>query len=154
MVELRLRQGGSVECRPMSSTMVMDTDSLPAEVLTRSVVGQVVNAIAAGDWNALAVCVDADVVYWRPGTGDRIDGVVEYVEEWRRFVRDDASGLHYRPHSVTVQGDTGVVEASVDGVLTDGTPVSYSMVSVMRVADGKLVEEREYIVMSTREHSR
>jgi ketosteroid isomerase-like protein len=132
-------------------TMVMDTDSLSADVVTRSVVGQVVNAIAAGDWNALAVCVAADVVYWRPGTGDRIDGVVEYVEEWRRFVREDTTRLSYRPHSVTVQGDTGVVEASVEGALPDGTPVNYSMVSVMRVTGGKLVEEREYIVMNTRE---
>ena len=133
-------------------TMVMEpSESLSAEVVTRSVVGQVVNAIAAADWNALAVCVAADVIYWRPGTGDRIDGVVEYVEEWRRFVRDDASRLRYRPHSVIVQGDTGVVEASVDGELPDGTVVSYSMVSVMRIASGKLVEEREYIVMNTRD---
>jgi ketosteroid isomerase-like protein len=125
--------------------MVMDTQPISQELVTRHVVGQVVNAIAAGDWDALAVCVAPDMVYWRPGTGDRVDGMVGYVEEWRSFVASTAA-LQYRPHTVLVQGDTAMVEATAEGRFVDGTPLRYSMVSVLRVAGGRLVEEREYIV--------
>lgn len=63
---------------------------------------------------------------------------------------DQAAQLSYRPHTVLVQGDTAMVEATADGIWTDGTPLNYSLVSVLRVAAGKLVEEREYIVPRTR----
>lgn len=126
-------------------TMTMDTAPISAEAMTRHVVGQVINAIAAQDWDALTVCVDPAIVYWRPGTRDRVDGVVDYVQEWRAFVRS-AARLHYRPHTVIVQGDTAMVEATAEGVMADGSMLLFSMVSVMRVTGGRLVEEREYIV--------
>jgi ketosteroid isomerase-like protein len=129
--------------------MVMDTQQVTVDVVTRHVVGQVINAISAEDWDALALAVDPAIVYWRPGTADRIDGVAAYVEEWRTFVRTTAR-LEYRPHTVLVQGDTAMVEASAEGTWLDGTPLNYSVVSVMRVAGGKLCEEREYIVPRTR----
>lgn len=129
--------------------MVMDTDSVPADIVTRHIVGQVINAIAANDWDALAACVDPAMIYWRPGTNDRIDGVTDYVQEWRNFFASSGT-LRYRPHTVLVQGDTAMVEASADGVLTDGSEISFSLVSVMRVAHGRLVEEREYLVPTSR----
>jgi ketosteroid isomerase-like protein len=129
--------------------MVMDTQPISQELVTRHVVGQVINAIAAGDWDALAVCVAPDIVYWRPGTGDRVDGVVGYVEEWRSFAAS-ASRLAYRPHTVLVQGDTAMVEATAEGTFTDGSPMRYSMVSVLRVVGGRLAEEREYLVPAAR----
>lgn len=125
--------------------MVMDTESLATDLVTRHIVGQVINAIAARDWDALAMCVHPDIVYWRPGTTDRVDGVVAYVLEWRRFV-ESAADLTYRPHTVLVQGDTAMVEATAGGTLADGSALDYSMVTVMRVVGGKLIEEREYIV--------
>lgn len=125
--------------------MVMDTQPISTDVVTRHVVGQVINAIAAQDWDALAICVDPNVIYWRPGTADRVDGVVQYVQEWRRFV-ESTSRLNYRPHTVIAQGDTAMIEATAEGAMHDGTPIQFSMVSVMRVAAGRLVEEREYIV--------
>jgi ketosteroid isomerase-like protein len=129
--------------------MVMDTQQVTVDVVTRHVVGQVINAIAAHDWDALAMAVDANIVYWRPGTRDRVDGVVAYVEEWRDFA-SRTSQLIYRPHTVLVQGDTAMVEATAEGRWLDGSPLNYSLVTVMRIAGGKLVEEREYIVPKTR----
>lgn len=124
--------------------MVMDTDSIPGDLVTRHVVGQLINAIAAGDWKSLAVCVDPAVVYWRPGTQDRVDGVDAYVSQWKQY--RSGGNLVYRPHTVMVQGDTAMVEASASGCLANGTEFNYSLVSIMRVAGGRLVEEREYIV--------
>jgi len=125
--------------------MTMDTDSISIDLVTRHVVGQVINSIAARDWVSLEACVAPDVIYWRPGTRDRIDGAAQYVEEWRRFVQS-TSRLEYRPHTVIVQGDVAMVEATADGQYADGTPLAFSMVTVMRVAGGRLSEEREYIV--------
>ena len=128
--------------------MVMDSDAASAELVTRHVVGQVINSIAARDWTSLAACVAPDIVYWRPGTRDRIDGATAYVAEWRRFV-ESTSRLDYRPHTVLVQGDTAMVEASADGAYATGEPLQFSMVTVMRVTGGRLAEEREYIVPRT-----
>lgn len=127
----------------------MDTEAISADIVTRQVAGQVVNAIATRDWQALAACVDRNVIYWRPGTNDRVDGVERYIDEWRRFA-NGAARLHYRPHTVIVQGDTAVIEASAEGVAPDGSLLAFSMVSVMRVAHGMLAEEREYIVPASR----
>lgn len=125
--------------------MVMDPESATDELVTRHVVGQVINSIAARDWTSLAACVAPDIVYWRPGTRDRIDGAQQYVAEWQRFV-ESTSRLDYRPHTVLVQGDTAMVEASADGQYATGEPLRFSMVTVMRIAGGRLAEEREYIV--------
>ena len=125
--------------------MTMDPTATSTEQATRHVVGQVVNSIAARDWMSLAACVAPDIVYWRPGTQDRVDGASSYVAEWQRFV-DQTSDLHYRPHTVVVQADTAVIEATAEGTYADGTPLHFSMVTLMRVAGGRLVEEREYIV--------
>ena len=125
--------------------MVMDTDTSSLDLVTRHVVGQVVNSIAARDWVSLQACVAPDVIYWRPGTRDRIDGAEAYVAEWRTFVQS-TSRLDYRPHTVLVQGEIAMVEASADGEYADGTPLHFSMVTVMRVSGGRLAEEREYIV--------
>ena len=123
----------------------MDTGQLTTDLVTRNVVGQVINAIAAHDWETLAACVDEHVVYWRPGTHDRVDGAAEYVREWRDFLAR-AADLRYRPHTVLVQGDTAMVEATADWTESDGSRTSYSLVTVMKVVGGKLAEEREYIV--------
>ncbi len=126
--------------------MVMNPDETSTDLMTRHVVGQVINAIAARDWTSLAACVAPDVIYWRPGTRDRIDGADAYVSEWRSFV-DSTSDLSYRPHTVLVQGDTAMVEATAEGTWSaSGEPLHFSMVTVMRIAGGRLVEEREYIV--------
>lgn len=125
--------------------MVMDPDATSAELVTRHVVGQVINSIAARDWTSLGACVAPDIVYWRPGTRDRIDGAEAYVAEWQRFV-ESTSRLDYRPHTVLVQGDTAMVEATADGVYATGEPLQFSMVTVMRIDGGRLAEEREYIV--------
>lgn len=126
--------------------MVMNPDETSAEMMTRHVVGQVINSIAARDWTSLAACVAPEIVYWRPGTRDRIDGADAYVSEWKRFV-DSTSHLEYRPHTVLVQGDNAMVEATAEGTYAQsGDPLHFSMVTVMRVAGGRLVEEREYIV--------
>ena len=114
--------------------------------MTRHVVGQVINSIAARDWTSLAACVAPEIIYWRPGTRDRIDGSANYVAEWQRFV-ESTSRLDYRPHTVIVQGDTAMVEATAEGTYADsGEPLNFSMVTVMRISGGRLVEEREYIV--------
>lgn len=126
--------------------MVMNPDETSADLMTRHVVGQVINSIAARDWTALAACVAPEIIYWRPGTRDRIDGAEAYVAEWQRFV-ESTSRLEYRPHTVLVQGDQAMVEATAEGTYADGEePLHFSMVTVMRIADGRLVEEREYIV--------
>lgn len=125
--------------------MVMDPGATADELVTRHVVGQVINSIAARDWTSLAACVAPDVVYWRPGTRDRIDGAQAYVAEWQRFV-ETTSRLDYRPHTVLVQDDTAIVEATADGEYASGEPLQFSMVTVMRISAGRLVEEREYIV--------
>ncbi|MCW2974240.1 MAG: hypothetical protein JWN72_2513 [Thermoleophilia bacterium] len=125
--------------------MVRDSDATSADQVTRHVVGQVINAIAARDWNSLAATVAPDVIYWRPGTHDRIDGAAAYVAEWQRFV-DSTSALDYRPHTVLVQGETAMVEATAEGRYASGEPLFFSMVTVMRIANGRLAEEREYIV--------
>jgi ketosteroid isomerase-like protein len=126
--------------------MVTNPDETSADLMTRHVVGQVINSIAARDWTALAACVAPDIIYWRPGTRDRIDGAHAYVSEWKRFV-ESTSSLSYRPHTVLVQGDTAMVEATAEGTYADsGEPLHFSMVTVMRIAGGRLVEEREYIV--------
>ncbi|MBC7645419.1 MAG: nuclear transport factor 2 family protein [Thermoleophilia bacterium] len=130
------------------TTMVMDTTQTPTDAITRHVVGQVINAIAARDWDSLELTVAADMVYWRPGTSDRVDGATGYVAQWRRFV-EETSELSYRPHTVMVQGDTAMVEATAEGRWKDGSRLNYSLVTVMRVAGGRLVEEREYIVPRT-----
>lgn len=130
----------------------MNNETLPAEVVTRHVVGQVINAIAAQDWESLLLSIDPAIVYWRPGTNDRIDGADAYVAEWRGFVQQTAT-LQYRPHTVMVDGEHALVEATAEGVLPDGSMMLFSMVSVMRVAHGRLVEEREYIVpANTHQH--
>jgi len=128
--------------------MIMDTDQLATDLVTRNVVGQVINAIASRDWETLAACVAPDVVYWRPGTSDRVDGVRGYVSEWRSFVERTAD-LRYRPHTVLVQGDTAMVEATAEWTEPTGAPVVYSMVTIMKVVGGRLAEEREYIVPRT-----
>ena len=125
--------------------MVLDSDATSAELVTRHVVGQVINAIAARDWTSLAACVAPDIIYWRPGTHDRVDGAQAYVAEWQRFV-ESTSQLDYRPHTVLVQGETAMVEATAEGTYASGEPLQFSMVTVMRVAGGRLAEEREYIV--------
>lgn len=125
--------------------MVRDSDATSAELVTRHVVGQVINAIAAGDWTSLAACVAPDIIYWRPGTHDRIDGAPAYVAEWQRF-RETTSQLEYRPHTVIVDGETAMVEATAEGRYASGEPLHFSMVTVMRVVGGRLAEEREYIV--------
>lgn len=126
--------------------MVMDHDQTGAEPMTRHVVGQVINSIAQRDWAALAACVAPEVIYWRPGTRDRIDGAHAYVSEWQRFVAS-TSHLTYRPHTVLVQGDTAMVEATAEGTWAEsGEPLHFSMVTVMRIEGGRLAEEREYIV--------
>lgn len=125
--------------------MVLDSDASSAELVTRHVVGQVINAIAARDWTSLAACVAPDIIYWRPGTHDRIDGAQAYIAEWQRFV-EGTSRLEYRPHTVLVQGETAMVEATAEGAYANGEPLQFSMVTVMRVAGGRLAEEREYIV--------
>lgn len=114
-------------------------------MVTRHVVGQVINSIAARDWTSLAACVAPDIVYWRPGTHDRIDGANAYVAEWQRFA-DSTSSLEYRPHTVLVEGEVAMVEATAEGRYATGEPLQFSMVSVMRVTGGRLAEEREYIV--------
>ena len=125
--------------------MVMDPEAATDELVTRHVVGQVINSIAARDWTSLGACVAPDIVYGRPGTRDRIDGAESYVAEWQRFV-ESTSRLDYRPHTVLVQGDTAMVEATADGEYATGEPLQFSMVTVMRIAGGRLAEEREYIV--------
>lgn len=126
--------------------MTSDTHTMGGpDVVTRHVIGQVVNSIVARDWASLEASIAPDVLYWRPGTGDRIDGAEAYVSEWRRFV-EAAAELEYRPHTVLVQGDTAMVEASAEGRYEDGSRLAFSVVSVMRVAGGRMVEEREYIV--------
>lgn len=126
--------------------MVMHPDETSTDLMTRHVVGQVINSIAARDWTSLAACVAPDIIYWRPGTRDRIDGADAYVAEWQRFV-ESTSRLEYRPHTVLVQGDTAMVEATAEGQYAEsGEPLHFSMVTVMRVAGGRLAEEREYIV--------
>jgi ketosteroid isomerase-like protein len=125
--------------------MVKNPDATTAELMTRHVVGQVINSIAARDWTSLAACVAPDVVYWRPGTRDRIDGAHAYVGEWRTFV-ESTSRLDYRPHTVIVQGETAMIEATAEGEYATGEPLQFSMVTVMRIAGGRLAEEREYIV--------
>lgn len=125
--------------------MVMDPEAATDELVTRHVVGQVINSIAARDWTSLGACVAPNIVYWRPGTSDRIDGADRYVAEWQRFV-ESTSRLDYRPHTVLVQGDTAMVEATADGEYATGEPLQFSMVTVMRIAGGRLAEEREYIV--------
>jgi ketosteroid isomerase-like protein len=125
--------------------MVMDPDATSAELMTRHVVGQVINSIAARDWTSLAACIAPDIVYWRPGTRDRIDGADSYVNEWRTFV-ESTSRLDYRPHTVLVQGETAMIEATAEGEYATGEPLQFSMVTVMRVTGGRLAEEREYIV--------
>ena len=127
------------------STMVMDPQATSAELATRHVVGQVVNSIAVRDWTSLHACVAPDIIYWRPGTNDRVDGADAYVAEWQRFV-EQTSRLDYRPHTVVVQGETAVIEATAEGEYSDGSPLQFSMVTMMRVAGGRLAEEREYIV--------
>ena len=128
--------------------MTMDTGQLTIDSVTRNVVGQVINAIAARDWETLASCVDEHVVYWRPGTHERVDGAAEYVHEWQQFLAR-AADLRYRPHTVLVQGDTAMVEATADGTYASGEPLQFSMVTVMRISGGRLAEEREYIVPRT-----
>ncbi|MCW2960539.1 MAG: SnoaL-like domain [Thermoleophilia bacterium] len=125
--------------------MTMDPDVSSAELVTRHVVGQVINSIAARDWTSLNACVSPDIVYWRPGTNDRVDGAQGYVAEWQRFV-ESTSRLDYRPHTVIVQGDTAMVEATAEGVYATGEPLHFSMVTIMRIEGGRLAEEREYIV--------
>lgn len=126
--------------------MVMNPDATSVELVTRHVVGQVINSIAARDWTSLAACVAPDIVYWRPGTRDRIDGSDAYITEWQRFV-ESTSRLDYRPHTVLVQGETAMVEATAEGeYAATGEPLHFSMVTVMRIAGGRLAEEREYIV--------
>lgn len=125
--------------------MTMDPAATSTEQLTRHVVGQVINSIAARDWTSLAACVAPDIVYWRPGTRDRVDGSVAYATEWQRFV-ESTSRLDYRPHTVLVQGETAMIEATAEGEYATGEPLEFSMVTVMRVSGGRLVEEREYIV--------
>ena len=126
--------------------MVMNPTETSADLMTRHVVGQVINSIAARDWTALAACVAPEIIYWRPGTRDRIDGAEAYVAEWQRFV-EQTSHLEYRPHTVLVQGETAMVEATAEGTYAaSGEPLHFSMVTVMRIADGRVVEEREYIV--------
>lgn len=126
-------------------TMVINPDASSTEQLTRHIVGQVINSIAARDWTSLAACVAPDIVYWRPGTGDRIDGAEAYVAEWQRFV-EQTSSLSYRPHTVLVEGETAMVEATAEGTYADGSPLQFSLVTVMRISGGRLAEEREYIV--------
>jgi ketosteroid isomerase-like protein len=128
--------------------MVLDSDATSAELVTRHVVGQVINAIAARDWTSLAACVAPDIIYWRPGTHDRVDGAQAYVAEWQRFV-ESTSRLDYRPHTVLVQGETAMIEATAEGTYASGEPLQFSMVTVMRIAGGRLAEEREYIVPRT-----
>lgn len=131
------------------TTATMDTPATSStEATTRQVASMVVNSIAARNWDALYLSLAPDMVYWRPGTYDRLDGAEAYVNEWRRFA-GGAANLRYRPHSVIVEGDRAVVEASADGHLPDGSEMSFSMVSIMRVANGRLAEEREYIVPRT-----
>jgi ketosteroid isomerase-like protein len=115
-------------------------------------VGLVVNAIAARDWATLATAVSPDIVYWRPGTGDRVDGAEAYVTAWRTFL-ESSQQLVYRPHTVLVDGDTAMVEATAEWRDSTAHPRRYSLVTVMRVGGGKLVEEREYIVPSTVEQA-
>jgi hypothetical protein len=50
---------------------------------------------------------------------------------------------------VIVEGDTAMVEASAEWRDVNAEARRYSLVTVMRVAGGKLVEEREYIVPAT-----
>lgn len=128
--------------------MVTNPDATSAELVTRHVVGQVINSIAQRDWTSLAACVAPDIVYWRPGTRDRIDGAEAYVAEWQRFV-ESTSRLEYRPHTVMVDGETAMVEATAEGAYATGEPLQFSMVTVMRVNGGRLAEEREYIVPRT-----
>lgn len=125
--------------------MSTDPDATSLELVTRHVVGQVINSIAARDWTSLAACVSPEIVYWRPGTRDRIDGAHAYVAEWRRFV-ESTSSLDYRPHTVLVDGEMAMVEATAEGSYPTGEPLQFSLVTVMRIAGGRLVEEREYIV--------
>lgn len=125
--------------------MTMDPVANSAELVTRHVVGQVINSIAARDWTSLFACVSPEIVYWRPGTNDRVDGAEAYVAEWQRFV-ESTSRLDYRPHTVLVDGDTAMVEATADGEYANGDPLSFSMVTIMRITGGRLAEEREYIV--------
>jgi ketosteroid isomerase-like protein len=125
--------------------MVMNSDETTAELMTRHVVGQVINSIAARDWTSLAACIAPDIVYWRPGTRDRIDGADAYVAEWRSFV-ESTSRLDYRPHTVIVQGENAMIEATAEGEYATGEPLQFSMVTVMRISGGRLAEEREYIV--------
>jgi ketosteroid isomerase-like protein len=128
--------------------MVTNPDATSTELVTRHVVGQVINSIAARDWTSLAACIAPDIVYWRPGTRDRIDGAEAYIAEWRRFV-ESTSRLDFRPHTVLVEGEVAMVEATADGEFATGEPLRYSMVTVMRIAGGRLAEEREYIVPRT-----
>ncbi|MCW2923372.1 MAG: hypothetical protein JWM98_776, partial [Thermoleophilia bacterium] len=74
-----------------------------------------------------------------------VDGAQSYVAEWQRFV-ESTSRLDYRPHTVMVDGDTAMVEATADGEFAAGDPLAFSMVSIMRISGGRLAEEREYIV--------
>lgn len=130
------------------STTTLETDMSALESVTRHVVGQVIRAITSHDWEALAACVAPNIVYWRPGTGDRVDGAHGYLQEWQRFV-GTAAKLRYLPHTFLIQGDTAMVEASAEGQGSNGKPFSFMIVSIMRVADGRVVEEREYIVPNT-----
>lgn len=127
---------------------MMDSNTTSTAALsqaTRHVVGQVVNSIASRDWQSLISVVAPNIVYWRPGTKDRVDGAEGYVAEWRTFV-ESTSQLNYRPHTVLVEGDTAMVEATAEGVYASGEPLCFSLVTVMRVEHGRLAEEREYIV--------
>ncbi len=128
--------------------MVMKPSATSTDQVTRHVVGQVINSIAARDWTSLAACVAPEMIYWRPGTRDRIDGAHAYVSEWRSFV-ESTSRLEYRPHTVLVDGEVAMVEATAEGEYATGEPLQFSMVTVMRVSGGRLAEEREYIVPRT-----
>ncbi|MFD0854791.1 nuclear transport factor 2 family protein [Actinomadura adrarensis] len=98
-------------------------------------------AIDAGDWAALATCFHPEIVYERPGYEPLLgrNRVLRFYRE-ERLVK---SGAH-RLEGVVLQDDRGAVWGALEGVRTDGRPISLGFADIYHFEAGTIRKRRSH----------
>lgn len=117
---------------------------------TRTLIDTYMNAIRAGDVAALKATFAPDATWWLPGdlpVSRTWHGPEAIFEEFLPAVmsRFQPDTIEFTTNSITVEGDTAVLEWTVEATRLDGNPYKNDYLAIFETRDGRIAAVREYM---------
>jgi ketosteroid isomerase-like protein len=117
---------------------------------TRTLIETYMNAIRAGDVPALKASFTPDATWWLPGdlpVSRTWHGPDAIFDEFLPAVmaRFRPGSLKLTTNSITVAGDTAVLEWTVAATRLDGNPYKNDYMAIFETRDGRISAVREYM---------